>query len=126
MSDKFTHTWHPAERIMEASLLGMWTVADVDQFYNTMREAIAAEVAGGTVRILSDLSSYPVQQPDVADRHKDLLARVSQNPAIAAVAWVVAPGVIPSMQANRSVRETDAPVRTFGTHAEAWAFLIAS
>ena len=124
MSEKFTIDWHPVERIMEAAPLGAWTVEDVDNFYGTMREKIGAEMAGGDVRILSDLTNYPVQQPAVADRHKELLARIGQNPAIAAVAWIVG-GVIPTMQAERNVREAGAPVRTFGTRAEAWEFLVA-
>jgi len=111
MTDKFTITWHPAERVMEATVLGTWTVDDVDAFYGAMREKIGAQVAGGPVRILSDLTNYPVQQPDVADRHQQLLVRIEQNPAISAVAWIVA-GVIPTMQAERSVREAGAPVRT--------------
>ena len=124
MSDKFTITWHDSERVFEAKIVGTWTPEDVDAFYASMRENIMTQVAGGQVSILADLSNYPVQQPEVADRHQQLLVRIEQNPAIAAVAWVVA-GVIPTMQAERSVREAGAAVRTFGTYPQAWTFLTA-
>jgi hypothetical protein len=123
MSQNFTCTWHPDERVVESVLTGMWSPADVKAYYDAMRELVAAEASGGQVVILTDLRDYPVQMPEVAETHQAMLPRIKANPLIREVAWVVG-GVVASMQVNRSLSGSDAPVAVFHDRDAAWAHLV--
>lgn len=121
MDSKWNFTWHEQQRVLEIVLLGRWSVADAEAYYPALIACAQPHSEGGFA-ILSDLSGYPVQTPEVSDLHEAMLAQVQHNSPVTREAWVVA-GVVATMQAKRGAKSGDQEVAIFTDRESAWSYL---
>ena len=121
MSEPYTFTWHPVENVLEVALTGLWKIEDIEPYYAALQTFAMAHITG-PCQVLTDLSHYPTQRPEVADAHAAKLAQVQENSPVQREAWVVT-GVVAKMQASRGAESGETPVNMFNDRESAWAYL---